>query len=238
MEAKSKEMDRRTFMKTTLVAGAGFALSASMKERAWGASSVEGELADLSLSELSRLIREGKITSKEIVTTYLKRIQELDGPKGLNSYITVASDEAMEAADHLDKLAKQGKFKGLLHGLPIAVKDNLDTQGIRTTGGSKILSSWVPPEESTVVRKLKEAGAIIIGKTNMHEFAFGITTNNPHYGPTRNPYDSSRIPGGSSGGSGAAVAAALCAGAIGTDTGGSVRIPAALCGNPSVGSIW
>lgn len=206
-----------------------------------GKSSITNDLPDLSLAQLSKMIRNGEITSRQLIELYLDRIQKFDGRDRINAYITVVGDAALKQAEELDRLAKKKQFRSSLHGLPIAMKDNLDTEGIRTTGGSKILSDWLPPRDSHVVKKLKKAGAIIIGKTNMHEFAIGITTNNPHYGPTRNPYDFSRIPGGSSGGSAAAVAAALCAGAIGTDTGGSVRIPAALCGvvglKPTLGCV-
>lgn len=241
MNEKVREMDRRTFIKSTLAAGAGLALTASMSDLAWGKSLSEGDIADLSLHQLSKMIRKGEMSSKKLVELYLKRIETFGGPNGINAYITVAGDAALREAEQLDKLAKQKKFKGPLHGLPIAIKDNLDTKNIKTTGGSKILATWMPPSDANVVKKLKDAGAIIMGKTNMHEFAFGITTNNPHYGPTRNPYDLSKIPGGSSGGSGAATAAALCTGSIGTDTGGSVRIPAALCGvvglKPTLGRV-
>ena len=199
------------------------------------------DLENLSLDQLSKMIRKGEINSKKLVEAYLERIQKYGGPNAINAFITVAADAALKQAEELDTLARKKRFKGPLHGLPVAVKDTLDTVGIRTTGGSKILSSWTPPEDAHVVKKLKDAGAIILGKTNTHEFAFGITTNNPHYGPTRNPYDFSRIPGGSSGGSGAATAAALCGGAIGSDTGGSIRIPAALCGvvglKPTLGRV-
>jgi aspartyl-tRNA(Asn)/glutamyl-tRNA(Gln) amidotransferase subunit A len=227
---KGIEMDRRAFMKSTLGTGKGALLATSMGDFAWGKGSSDENLADLSLQQLEMMIRNGEVTSEKLVQVYLDRIEKYGGSRGLNAYITLASEAALKEAEQLDKLAKEKKFKGPLHGMPIAVKDNLDTKDIRTTGGSKILAQWTPKQDSYAVKKLKKAGAIVLGKTNLHEFAFGISTNNTNYGPTRNPYDRTRIPGGSSGGSGAAAAASLCAGAIGSDTGGSVRIPAALCG--------
>ena len=183
---KGKEIDRRAFLKSSLAAGAGLALSGSMGHLVWGKSS-DAEIADLSLYQLSKMIRKGEINSKRLVELYLERIKRVGGSKGINAFITVAADAAMKEAEKLDSLAKKNRFKGLLHGLPIAIKDNLDTRGIKTTGGSKVLSSWVPSMDAYVVKRLKDAGAIILGKTNMHEFAFGITTNNPHFGPTTQP---------------------------------------------------
>jgi aspartyl-tRNA(Asn)/glutamyl-tRNA(Gln) amidotransferase subunit A len=136
---------------------------------------------------------------------------------------------------------KSRRDRGPLHGVPISLKDNIYTKDIRTTGGSKILKEFVPLHDAPVVTALKKAGAVILGKTNMHEFAYGVTTENPHFGPTRNPWDRERIAGGSSGGSAAALAAGLCYGSIGTDTGGSIRIPASLCGvvglKPGLGRV-
>jgi aspartyl-tRNA(Asn)/glutamyl-tRNA(Gln) amidotransferase subunit A len=140
-------------------------------------------------------------------------------------------------------LAGRGKKcdRGPLHGIPISLKDNISTAGVRTTAGSQILRDFVPTHDAKVVSQLCKAGTVLLGKTNMHEFAYGVTTNNPHFGPTRNPWSYERIPGGSSGGSAAAVAAGLCYGSIGTDTGGSIRIPAALCGvvglKPTLGRV-
>jgi aspartyl-tRNA(Asn)/glutamyl-tRNA(Gln) amidotransferase subunit A len=172
----------------------------------------------------------------------LARIERLN-PK-LNAYITVTAELALAQAKKSESelFAPRGRKgqrdRGPLHGIPISLKDNIYTAGVRTTAGSKILKDFIPQNDAKVVAQLKEAGAVILGKTNMHEFAYGVTSNNPHYGPVRNPWDLARIPGGSSGGSAAAVAAGLCYGSIGTDTGGSIRIPASLCGIVGLKPTW
>lgn len=239
MERSTFSRDRRAFLQAGLAAGA--TLLAGREVLPAAAAVPEDELATLSVADLGRQLRGRKLSVQELVQGYLDRITKYDGRDGLNAYISVDREGALKEADRLDGLLKQGKPLGPLHGIPLAIKDNLDTQGLRTTGGSKVLANWVPKEDASVVKRLRASGCIILGKTNLHEFAFGITTNNPHYGPTRNPYDRTRIPGGSSGGSGAAVAAGLSAAAIGTDTGGSVRIPAGLCGivglKPTLGRV-
>jgi aspartyl-tRNA(Asn)/glutamyl-tRNA(Gln) amidotransferase subunit A len=162
----------------------------------------------------------------------------------LNAYITITAELALAQAKKAEAelLAPRGRKghhdRGPLQGIPISLKDNIYTKGIRTTAGSKILKGFIPNEDAAVVGQLRQAGAVLLGKTNMHEFAYGVTSNNPHYGPVRNPWDVERIPGGSSGGSAAAVAAGLCFGSIGTDTGGSIRIPASLCGVVGLKPTW
>src|SRR5579859_1573513 len=203
------------------------------------------DLCFASIEEVGRLYRRRKLSPVELTKLMLARIEQLN-PK-LNAYITVTGDLALsqsrkaEAELFAPRGRKGHRDRGPLQGIPIALKDNIYTRGIRTTAGSKILKDFTPPEDAVVWSKLREAGAILLGKTNLHEFAYGVTTNNPHYGPTRNPWDLARIPGGSSGGSAAAVAAGLCYASIGTDTGGSIRIPASLCGvfglKPGVGRV-
>ncbi len=186
------------------------------------------ELCYLSIARLSKLIREKEVSPVEVVEAHLSRIEEVDGK--LNSFITLMKDEALDSARQAEKSIQSGRYLGPLHGIPIGLKDLYYTKGVKTTGGSKILADFVPDHDAAVVEKFHEAGAIIIGKLQMHEFAYGPTSENPHYGPARNPWNTEHITGGSSGGSGAAVATGLCAGALGSDTGGSIRIPAALCG--------
>ena len=188
------------------------------------------ELVWKSITELARLIATKEISPVEVVQAHLDRIEALDGK--LKAYITVCREEALAAAKTAEAAVVNGQALGRLHGIPVGLKDLYATAGIKTTGGSKILADWVPTEDATVVTRLKEAGAIILGKLNMHEFAYGPEGLNVHYGNAWNPWDAKthRIAGGSSSGSGVAVAAGLCPGALGSDTGGSVRIPAALCG--------
>ncbi len=180
-----------------------------------------------SIAELSAGLRKGAFSSLELTQHFLQRIETLD-PR-LNSFITRASETALAAAKQADQRIRQGTATALT-GIPIAHKDIFCTQGLRTSCGSRMLDNFIAPYDATVVARLKEAGAVILGKTNMDEFAMGSSNETSWYGPVKNPWDETRVPGGSSGGSAAAVAARLCAGATGTDTGGSIRQPAALCG--------
>lgn len=178
-------------------------------------------------------------SATEQVERCLRRIEQLDAQLGVT--ITVMADEARAAALRCDEAAAEGRWLGLLHGMPVAVKDNIDTAAVRTTGGSSFFSDRVPESDAFVVRRLRSAGAIPIAKVNLAEFAFGATTQNVHFGSCRNPWNPDCIPGGSSGGSGAAVAAEMAVGSLGTDTGGSVRIPASVNGlvglRPTLGRV-
>ncbi len=184
-------------------------------------------LFDLSLTEAAARIRSKQVTSRQLTQACLDRITAYNGK--VNAYITVLHEQALAQADGLDKEAAAGHFRGPLHGIPIALKDNIDTAEVRTTAGSQVFDDRVPTEDADIVRRLKLAGAVVLGKTNMHEFANGHTSASTYFRPVRNPWALDRIPAGSSGGSAAAVITGMAFGALGTDTGGSVRMPAAYC---------
>lgn len=185
-------------------------------------------LALLSIEQLAPLIAKKQVSPVEVLTDVLARIEQLNPT--LNAYLTVHPGLSRRHAAEAEREIMAGKYRGPLHGIPVALKDNIWTAAVRTTAGSRILADFFPPSDATVVRNLHRAGAVVVGKTNMSEFASGVTNSNRHFGRVRNPWDTERIPGGSSGGSAAAVAACMAFAALGTDTGGSIRIPAALCG--------
>src|SRR3989442_2798234 len=190
------------------------------------------ELAFASIELLAPLLRQKKVSPVELVKTLLRRIEQLN-PK-LNAYLTVTAEQALVQARQAETeiCAPRGgaRYRGPLHGIPIALKDNIWTRGILTTAGSKILAVFVPQEDATLGSLLRKAGAILLGKTNLHEFAYGVTTNNPHYGPTRNPWNTERIAGGSSAGSAPRPVAGVCGAPAGAGTDRPIRIPPAPCG--------
>lgn len=197
------------------------------------------EIKTLSALEIGRAIKDGRTSSREVTRAMLDLIREKN--PAVNAYTYIAEEEAMAQAEQADADIRSGKLTGDLAGVPIAIKDNICTKGMITSCGSKMLYNFLPPYDATVIRKLREEGMVILGKTNMDEFAMGSTTETSYYGPTLNPWGEDRVPGGSSGGSAAAVAADLAVVSLGSDTGGSIRQPASFCGvtglKPTYGTV-
>ncbi len=185
-------------------------------------------MPDYTLSEAAPLIRSGDLSPLALTEACLERIDALE--TRLNTFITLTAEQARAQARQAEAEIKGGHYRGPLHGIPFALKDLYDTAGLRTTGGTTFFAQHIPAQDACLVEILRQAGMVLLGKLNMHEIALGITNENPHYGPCRNPWDTRCITGGSSGGSAAALAAGFCLGSLGSDTGGSIRIPAALCG--------
>jgi aspartyl-tRNA(Asn)/glutamyl-tRNA(Gln) amidotransferase subunit A len=230
---QQKRLSRREFVKTALagaVAGSFIRIGQATAQAkiAPPSHAATGDLTKLTLSEASGLVRIGKVSPVELTHACLGRIEQFN-PK-LNAFITVTADAALAQAREAESDIQRGRWKGPLHGIPIGLKDLVDTAGVRTTAASGLFKDRIPTQDAEIVRRLKDSGAVLLGKLNMHEFAYGGSSLISYFGAVRNPWDSAYNPGGSSGGSAAAVAAELCYGAIGSDTGGSIRMPAAYCG--------
>jgi aspartyl-tRNA(Asn)/glutamyl-tRNA(Gln) amidotransferase subunit A len=213
---------RREFLKKSSLAASTLMMS--------GVSvfSRSSDLSSLSLQEASRLVQAKSVSPLELTRSCLAKIEQLNSK--LNAFISVSAERALAQARELEDERQRGRSRGPLHGIPIGLKDNIDTAGVRTTAASAVFKDRIPSDDAEVVRRLKSAGAVLVGKFNMHEFAHGTTSAISHFGAVRNPWNTDRIAGGSSGGAAAAVSANLCYGAIATDTGASVRLPASCCG--------
>jgi aspartyl-tRNA(Asn)/glutamyl-tRNA(Gln) amidotransferase subunit A len=190
------------------------------------------DLAYAEIGDIGPRLARGEVSPVELTRACLERIAALDGD--VNAFITVLEASALNEAEQAEREIRGGQYRGPLHGIPIAHKDLYYTRGVRTTAGSKIMADFVPDADAAVVARLRQAGTVLLGKLNMHEFAAGGTNENPHYGAAHNPWDLSRIPGGSSGGSAAALAAGMCLAASGSDTAGSIRIPSHYCGTTGI----
>jgi aspartyl-tRNA(Asn)/glutamyl-tRNA(Gln) amidotransferase subunit A len=236
---KTSHPTRREIIAGIAAASGAMVLGTSCTLEKSSPKAFEGEITRLTLLEASRAVRDRRLSPVELTNACLERVDKID-PR-LNSFITVTKELALRQAEAAEKAINAGNLIGPLHGIPIAIKDNIDTAGVRTTAGSAFFKDRIPEKDAEVVRRLKAAGAVLIGKLNLHEFANGATSAISYFGPVHNPWDLERITGGSSGGSAAAVAAGLCFGALGSDTGGSIRIPAGYCGvvglNPTFGSV-
>lgn len=229
------DLSRRSFLGTALAGATGFLLGVDRLTGAETASRINSsgttasdELTNLNLHEVSALVRGTKVSPVELTRACLARIESLNPL--LNAFITVTADAALKQARQAESEVQRGEWRGPLHGIPIALKDLIDTAGVRTTAASALYKDRIPQEDAAVVHRLRDAGAVLLGKLNMQEFAYGSTSATSYFGRVLNPWNPEHITGGSSGGSAAAVAAGLCYGALGSDTGGSVRQPAAYCG--------
>lgn len=186
------------------------------------------DFTTLTITTAADLLVRGEISPVELTQAHLRRIERVE--RVLNCFITFTPEAALQSARQAEAEMLRGDYRGTLHGIPLALKDLYETRGVRTTAGSKFFVENIPQVDAAAVERLNTAGAVLLGKLNMHEIALGVTNNNPHFGACHNPWNLERTPGGSSGGSGAALAAGLCLGSLGSDTGGSIRIPASLCG--------
>jgi aspartyl-tRNA(Asn)/glutamyl-tRNA(Gln) amidotransferase subunit A len=223
------DMSRREFVAASLAAAAAATPLLALSEQDGTRGSAQSrDLTTLTLKQASERVRRKEASAVELTEACLSRIDKHD--RALNAFITVTREQALATAREMDAELRRGVRRGPLHGIPIALKDNIDTAGVRTTAASGVFKDRVPADDADVVVRLKKAGAVVLGKLNLHEFALGGTSAITYFGPVHNPWALDRVSGGSSGGSAAAIAADLCFGTLGTDTGGSIRIPASLCG--------